>query len=82
MDDFRGTDPVGYEACAHYARSIGAGGNYRRDAEHQAAETGLQSDTERIRSAIDDRNNGADGAPMIRDADAFISACKKSGFNF
>lgn len=80
--EFQNADPVGYESCAHYSRSIGAGGNYRRDAEHAAAETGLSAETEAIRNAIDDRNNGTEGAPMIRDAKQFIRACKKSGFSF
>ena len=48
----------------------------------QAANLALEAETAGIRTAVDDRNAGADGAPVIPVLSDFEDACKDAGFNF
>ena len=80
--DFRQADPTGYEACEAFADSLGTGGSVRGDALDRAATLGVDGETSGIRIGVDDRNGGAEGAPVIASLSTFENACKDAGFNF
>ena len=48
----------------------------------QAATLGLDAVTPGVRAGVDDRNGGADGAPVIPDLSNFEHACTSAGFDF
>lgn len=80
--EFSKADPTGYDACQAFAQSRDAGGDFYRDGMDQAATLGVGAKTSGIREAIDDRDGGVDGAPVIPVLDDFEDACKGAGFDF
>lgn len=81
-DEFRDSDPMGYQACERFESADGAGGDVYHSNIGSAAELGLKSTTPEIRDAVDDRNGGAEGAPVIPDHGDFRDACKAAGYSF
>lgn len=72
--EFREADPTGYDACSAFAQAQGAGGETYRALVGEAADLGLKADTAAVRAAVDDRNGGADGDPVLSDLDGFRGA--------
>ncbi|WP_265521330.1 hypothetical protein [Oerskovia flava] len=80
---FQENDTYGYRACDHFERSDGAGGNVHRELTRAAAKLALDSNDRRIQEAVDDRNGGQDGAPLLlRAGKELRDACKSAGYDF
>lgn len=80
-EDFQAVDERGYQACLLFD-SQGAGGTNYTEHIRGAARRAAESKTPAIRGAVDDRNRGRDGDPVISDLRALKKACQKAGYRF
>lgn len=81
-EQFREHDPHGYQACAAFEYSDGAGGETYHQNISRAADEGVLSADDDIRDAVDAGTGERDGAPAILNLGDFRSACKSAGYRF